>query len=482
MHPSPNRLLLRASAVLLVLLAAGGIHAADPDCWLSQPAGLLGMAPSVRGDPVALHVEDGLAHVVDWGAYRTGALQVFDVSDPCALVRLPDPVVFSSDEGSDIVVRGDRALVANDFSGLALYDLTDPTHPLFLARRADGSSSHAVAWDGGRYAYEGRLYASPRWLAIHDLSTFPASVPTYYTTSRENVWDLVLSGDRLFVLSWDGVATRIEVVDVTVPTAPLFAGALDLPLATYGVGAGQIRLQGDLLYIAMMSSGSSPGGLRVVDVSDVTAMSVVGKYDLFNTGAMDYQGVSLAVEGSRAYFSDRQGLHVLDVADPSAPSQVRLFGLPASWQPCMGSRLQIDGPIAWVCVYGFYVQGGHGGLAAYKLWQPVDIDIKPGSDPNSLNRGAKGVLPVAVLGREWLDVHDIDAATLRLAGAAPAERGKKGKIASCEDVNGDGFVDLVLHFPVADLEVADDATSLLLTGSLVNGDELRGSDSIRVVR
>lgn len=52
----------------------------------------------------------------------------------------------------------------------------------------------------------------------------------------------------------------------------------------------------------------------------------------------------------------------------------------------------------------------------------IAIDIKPGSDPNSINLEAKGVLPVAIFGAEEFDVNDVDLVSLVLEGA-----GLKGK-------------------------------------------------------
>ena len=63
---------------------------------------------------------------------------------------------------------------------------------------------------------------------------------------------------------------------------------------------------------------------------------------------------------------------------------------------------------------------GHATLASPTL--AVNIDIKPGSDPNSINLSAKGVLPVAILGAENFDVTEIDPTTVRLADAASARR------------------------------------------------------------
>ncbi|MHC4650604.1 MAG: hypothetical protein ACYTES_07060, partial [Planctomycetota bacterium] len=45
------------------------------------------------------------------------------------------------------------------------------------------------------------------------------------------------------------------------------------------------------------------------------------------------------------------------------------------------------------------------------------VDIKPGSCPNSFNRGSRGRLPVAVLGTDGFDVADIDVDTIELSRA-----------------------------------------------------------------
>ena len=78
----------------------------------------------------------------------------------------------------------------------------------------------------------------------------------------------------------------------------------------------------------------------------------------------------------------------------------------------------------------------------------VQIDIKPGSDPNSINLGAAGVIPVAILSTLTFNAPaEVDPSTLTLAGAQVRVHGK-GNRSHCgsEDVNGDGRVDLVCHF------------------------------------
>jgi len=110
------------------------------------------------------------------------------------------------------------------------------------------------------------------------------------------------------------------------------------------------------------------------------------------------------------------------------------------------------------------------------------IDIKPGSDPNSINLGEQGNLPVAILGSFDLDVAQINPDSIMLGSAGLATRGKKEKLAfACDDVNNDGYTDLVAHFLVQELGLAESNTSLTLIAELFNGLGIIGIDSVRVV-
>ncbi len=109
------------------------------------------------------------------------------------------------------------------------------------------------------------------------------------------------------------------------------------------------------------------------------------------------------------------------------------------------------------------------------------IDVRPGAEVNPVNRGCRGVLRVAVHGSEEFDTSQVDLSTLELAGAGPRERGNSGNVGSFLDVNGDSFLDLVLQFDVEDMDIGPDGTELTLFGSLVDGTEFEGTDSIRIV-
>ena len=113
----------------------------------------------------------------------------------------------------------------------------------------------------------------------------------------------------------------------------------------------------------------------------------------------------------------------------------------------------------------------------------VDIDIKPGSYPNSINLGSKGVVPVAILSTSTFDANTVDPDTVELAGADVAVRGKSNKLlAHEEDVNDDGLMDLVCQVETENLDPDQlQEGYAILTGSTYDGQAIEGSDEITIV-
>jgi len=111
----------------------------------------------------------------------------------------------------------------------------------------------------------------------------------------------------------------------------------------------------------------------------------------------------------------------------------------------------------------------------------VPIDIKPGSSVNSINLGSNGVVPVAIISTPKFDARQVDPASVRLAGAKVKLKGKGSYMASFQDVNGDGRLDLVVQVTTEALEVTAGDTSADLQGMTFDGQRIVGSDLIRVV-
>jgi hypothetical protein len=110
------------------------------------------------------------------------------------------------------------------------------------------------------------------------------------------------------------------------------------------------------------------------------------------------------------------------------------------------------------------------------------IDIRPGTTPNVVNLRARGVLPVAILGRADFDVTSIDVATVRFGPAAAAPEhdllDPEVYLEHLQDVDSDGFLDLMTHFRIQDLGLSCDMTEATLTVSTTAGNELEATDSI----
>lgn len=115
---------------------------------------------------------------------------------------------------------------------------------------------------------------------------------------------------------------------------------------------------------------------------------------------------------------------------------------------------------------------------------PVTIDIKPGEFPNSINPNSQGVIPVAILTTTAMDntaafdATAVDPTTVHFGRtgteAAPVQD-------ALEDVDGDGDIDMILHFNTQDTGIQCGHTSATLTGQIFDGQTIHGTDSIETV-
>ena len=122
-------------------------------------------------------------------------------------------------------------------------------------------------------------------------------------------------------------------------------------------------------------------------------------------------------------------------------------------------------------------------LAAYQ--DLPAIDIKPGSDPNSINLCSNGAVPVAIFGSATLDVSNVNTENLRFAEAAVKVVGKKDPNQLCgyQDINGDFISDLVCHFVTTDIAGIDgESTTATVNGELFDGTPIEGTDSVNIVK
>jgi hypothetical protein len=107
----------------------------------------------------------------------------------------------------------------------------------------------------------------------------------------------------------------------------------------------------------------------------------------------------------------------------------------------------------------------------------VVIDIKPGSDPNSINPRNNGVIPVALLSSTTFDAMQVDVSTVAFGpGGAPVAHG--GHV---EDVNGDGLPDMVFQFDTQASGLSCGDVQATLTGRTLAGRRFKGTDAVNMV-
>ncbi len=114
----------------------------------------------------------------------------------------------------------------------------------------------------------------------------------------------------------------------------------------------------------------------------------------------------------------------------------------------------------------------------------VDIDIKPGSDPNSINCNNKNeVIAVAILTTDDFDATTVDHSTVMFEGASETHVNRRNGEPRRheEDVDGDGDTDLVVHFRLGETNLTCDSTEGTLTGETFDGRVIEGTDSVRMV-
>ena len=115
-------------------------------------------------------------------------------------------------------------------------------------------------------------------------------------------------------------------------------------------------------------------------------------------------------------------------------------------------------------------------ISIHVSFTPVEIDIKPGSFPNSINPGGKGVIPVAILTTPDFDASTVDGDTARF-GPDEAEPVHY----ALEDVDVDGDIDMILHFKTQETGIAEGDTEATLTAQTTGGTWIIGTDSVRTV-
>lgn len=336
--------------------------------------------------------------------------------------------------------------------GLHMLDVSDPAQPVFAGCFAEAGYTHDAqcrVYDGPDAEHRGRELC---------FNANPRSRPFLDNT--------------------------LTIVDVTDKAAPRLLSRTPYPGAAY---AHQGWLTQDGAFFLLGDEGDEVRfghGTRtyVFDVGDLDAPRFVGAHTA-PSPAIDH---NLYVVGEHVFEANyTAGLRIFRLSDLARAEllEVAFFD----------SAPDTDVPITRGGLWGVYPFFGSGLSVVSDLFlgllvlQPqlapavleVAIDVRPGSDGNPIHPASGGVVPVALLGSQALDVGSVDAATLGFgpARAAPA----RAASARRHDVNGDGRLDLIAHFRVRETGIAPGDPEACLDGERFDGTPFQGCDAIRTV-
>jgi hypothetical protein len=218
--------------------------------------------------------------------------------------------------------------------------------------------------------------------------------------------------------------------------------------------------------------------------------ATVGEPLSFNVTASDPDvGASVTLNSA--------GMPSVPESDPALPvSGASPQSSTITWTPgdaLVGTHVAVftatdENALQGLCSVTITVEAGSGGGGGGD--PEVEIDIKPGSDDNPINLKSRGKIPVAVLTTADFDAASLDPATVTLGNddgddTPVAARNNGTLMASLEDVDQDGDLDLVLHVDTQALvrngDLGAGTTELILNGTTTDGTPVQGRDGVRIV-
>ncbi len=329
----------RIGILLTVLIQLSLVHAIGADDLVPTFVGR--WPPHGQGEAMGVAVEGTIAYV----ANEFAGLQVIDVSDPTR----PNWLAGYDTKGFalNVAVSGGIAYVADgSFGGLQMIDVREPARLKWLGDYHTGGNAYDVAV-AGNTAYVADGYGAG--LRVIDISdpTKPRLVATDETSGA--VRAVVVLGDKAYTAG--GLGSGLSILDVSRPAQPRRLGGYSTSGAVLGVDVSSER---NTAFLAGGTFDNDVGkyvdGLLIVDVSNPAEPRRLGGY------TTEGECSSVTVVGDIAYVTVRySGIHLVDVSNPAQPQRLGQIG--------SNGKVVVAGNIA-------YVAGGEAGLLLFDVRKP----------------------------------------------------------------------------------------------------------------
>jgi hypothetical protein len=379
-------------------------------------------------------------------------------TSPPILAGGVNPIPVSNSAFSLALTRDQRFLLVAGGSQAQPISVVD------IAARAEVSTFHTgadsnsiTACDDGSVLVTSWRFGRVQRLTMDEFGTLSDTGETLFLGARPNNVHAAPGGGFGVVVTRERGGT---VESFTIPgldriDARPLSGSFGVSAAFHGSGEGvYVRSNGSPGTVDLFGFDPESGRLSEEPIWTVAVSDTPPTFGI--------DQLAVHPDGLRLYVPQPNSLHVLDA---------------------------MNGTPLW-SIEGEGIASPRGIAVATSSLRRVEIVVRPGGSPNSINLNARGVLPVAILSSERFDALRVDEETVLFADPVLWSE-KEGLPAmpirsAVEDVNGNGLDDLVLFFSISDLSYSGaldrHSVEALLTGETFDGTELYGVDSVRVVQ
>ncbi|MDB4742708.1 Ig-like domain-containing protein, partial [Cyclobacteriaceae bacterium] len=283
-------------------------YVATTSLALSDPNPGYSWYKDTKGNATGVTISGNYAYVANSDA----GLAIIDISDSAS----PGTPVYKDTKGNatGVAISGNYAYVSlnrieaslfgsdDNFAGLAIIDISNPTNPGNPVYRDTNGRARGVAISSN-YAYVANGSAG---LAIIDISdpTNPG-IPVYKDTEGYAT-GVTISGNYAYVADWTSGLAIIEISNPAVPGTPVYRD-------TDGYAQG-VTINENYAYVA-----DDYAGLAIIDISDPADPGTPVYRD---TNGQYSSASCVAISGNYAYVAStntRSGLTFIDISNPASP-------------------------------------------------------------------------------------------------------------------------------------------------------------------
>ncbi|MCX6376351.1 MAG: right-handed parallel beta-helix repeat-containing protein [Armatimonadetes bacterium] len=223
-----------------------------------------------------------------------------------------------------------------------------------------------------------------------------------------------------------------------------------------------------------MTATNNIVAFNAVGIRSVKAATTLGNNNVFGNVNGNYTGFSTDPTGANGNIS----------LDPLFRNAV-VGDYHLLWSsPCIDAGTNVGAPPTDLDGNPRPIDGNIDGLAvtdigAYEVAPlRVLVDVLPGDSTNRIQLQPNRMITVAILGTPEFDARSINPVSVLFGPGAAVEAHGRGH---WEDANGDGRIDLILHFRCEETGIQPGDTTVSLSGRLVSGAPFTGSDTIVAV-